>query len=594
MKQQIPDHLLALYPPSVRGANLFDLDLEAQDLLARLLPDYERWRPVLADFGAFVGDEVDAEAAYTDRHGLPRLEAYDRDGRLVNRIVHNPAWEAVSAEVYRRGMVGLNHAPDAGQRAPYALTFAMGYQLSQADLSLHCPVTMTGAVAHVLAHFAPAPVRDLYLHDLIRRDGRALSGGTWATELHGGSDVGATTTRVTRRASDLWPAGVTTMVLNGLKWFTSNANGGLALATARPEGAPSGTRGLGLYLVPTHLPDGAPNPMRIRRLKDKLGTRGVPTGEIDLIDTWAVEVAPPPRGFLLMMEALQFSRIHNAMGALGLQRRALMEATGFALRREAFRHPIAHYPMVQDEILAILAPLAAGLALGFEAARAFDDAAAVDPEDNEHPARVWMRLLTALAKYATAEDAVAAARRAIEIIGGNGYTEDWITPRLLRDAQVTTVWEGPANIQALELLRLLDARSPALPLLRDRLDGIVTALPRPLGPLARILTEAGEDLFEAVLLLRTDAAEAPRHARRLLALMADVVMAALLAEQAGRDAAGGDLRRAMLARLFAEARLAPPGRRGILPGRDEVERHFDALLGHQPVRRFQDMRQGVA
>jgi alkylation response protein AidB-like acyl-CoA dehydrogenase len=146
---------------------------------------------------------------------------------------------------------------------------------------------MTGAVAYILSRHGPAAVRARYLPLLTRRDGAALTGGTWATEKHGGSDIGGTTT-VARPKGDHHR-------LTGLKWFASNANGGIALATARPEGAGPGTRGLGLYLVPLTLEDGTVNPLRFRRLKDKLGTTGIPTAEIDLLDSWAMEVAPPRR-----------------------------------------------------------------------------------------------------------------------------------------------------------------------------------------------------------------------------------------------------------------------------------------------------------
>src|SRR5690606_38998072 len=179
----------------------------------------------------------------------------------------------------------------------------------------------------------------------------ARSGGTWATEQHGGSDIGATTT-VARPDGDAWR-------LTGLKWFTSNVNGGIALATARPEGGEAGSKGLALYLVPTELPDGSPNAVRIRRLKDKLGTIGVPTGEVDLDGAWALEVAPAPLGFRLMMEALEFSRIQNALGSSGLHRRAWLEALTYAERRQAFGRTITQYPMVQDELLKLLVPLEA-------------------------------------------------------------------------------------------------------------------------------------------------------------------------------------------------------------------------------------------
>ncbi|HEX7198140.1 MAG TPA: acyl-CoA dehydrogenase family protein, partial [Dongiaceae bacterium] len=350
------------------AANFFDADRDLQKALARSLgPAFAQWQPMLSDFGAWVATDVDTAAAYTDRQAPPVLAAYAPDGRIENRILQNPGWLAVSREAYRRGVIGLNYGETP---APFLLTFALGYLLSQADVSLHCPVTMTGAVAYILSRHGPAAVRDRYLPMLTRRDGEALTGGTWATELHGGSDIGGTTTvarPVGDQLGDHWR-------LSGLKWFASNANGGLALATARPEGAAPGTKGLGLYLVPRTLPDGTANALRFRRLKDKLGTTGIPTAEIDLLDAWAAEVAPPPEGFRLMMAALEFSRIHNAMGSAGLQRRAFAEAHAYAAERRAFGDAILHFPMIQEQLAGMQANLAAGLALAMEAARAYDAA----------------------------------------------------------------------------------------------------------------------------------------------------------------------------------------------------------------------------
>src|SRR5262249_39310717 len=144
----------------------------------------------------------------------------------------------------------------------------------QGDISIHCPITLTGAVAYVLDRFAPEPLKSRYLPGLTRQDGRAWTGATWATERQGGSDMGAAATTA-RAAGQLFE-------LSGLKWFCSNAAADLALVTARPEGAPAGTRGLGLYLVPRIASSGGHNRYRIRRLKDKLGTRGLPTGEVEL------------------------------------------------------------------------------------------------------------------------------------------------------------------------------------------------------------------------------------------------------------------------------------------------------------------------
>jgi alkylation response protein AidB-like acyl-CoA dehydrogenase len=406
-------------------------------------------------------------------------------------------------------------------------------------------------------------------------DGKALTGGTWATELHGGSDVGATTTTARHEGDHVR--------LNGLKWFTSNANGGLAVATARPDGAPEGSSGLGLYLVPTHLDDGTPNAMRLRRLKDKLGTVGVPTGEIDLEDTWAVELAPPPLGFKLMMEALEFSRIQNAMASVGLQRRAFLEAISYCSHREAFGNVITRYPMLQDEILKIMVQQEAGMALVFETAQAFQEAHKSTLDDVDNRARTWMRVSTALAKYQTAERAIDACRAAIEIIGGNAYTYDYCTPRLLRDAQVLTVWEGPANIQALELLRLLGNRYAGFEAFEGRVTGVLEGASGKLGGALSVIREALDECREAAAFIMSDAAEAQRHARKLLALMADIMAATLLAEEADAELKDGNARKALVLRLFTEQALAPPARHGIGPGRDWMHRHFDALVGYDVI-----------
>lgn len=561
------------YERATRGQNFYKLDTNLQRLLRRIAPLAERrFAADLDSFGAFVGGPVDEQAEYTDRLGKPVLETYARDGQIQNRIRHNPAWDAVSREAYVRGAIGLNYTDNP---APFTLTFAMGYLLSEADVALHCPVTMTGAVAYVLDRFAPRDTRTKYLSQLTRMDGAALSGGTWATELHGGSDIGATTTTARREGDHVR--------LNGLKWFTSNANGGLAVATARPVGAPAGSKGLGLYLVPTHLDDGAPNPMRIRRLKDKLGTTGVPTGEIDLTDTWAMEVAPPPIGFKLMMEALGFSRIHNAVGSAGVQRRAFLEAVSYLSHRSAFGANVLGYPMVQDEIVKMVVRLESGCALAFEAARAFDEAHQNGLDDEDAGGRPWLRLATALAKYQTAEDAITLSRMAIELVGGNAYTGDYQMARMLRDAQVLTVWEGPANIQALEVLRMIGNRTPGFEAFEQRAMGILRAAPELLGSLSVPLREALGACREAVAYLRNAPQESPKHARKLMVLLAETLGGLLLLEEAAADWAEGDMRKAIVCRLYLQEKFTGRGSRGIGPGHDWHHKYFPALMGYDPI-----------
>ena len=555
--------------PGTRGPqNLYAEDANLRRLLARIAPEMtHRCSQRLTTFGAWVATEVDAAAAYTDRFAPPFLEACDHEGELKYRVICNPCYEAVHGQVYEHGIVGLNHAPST---EPFLLTFAMGYLLAQADISVHCPATLTGAVAYVLDR-SPRTLRDRYLVELIRQDGRAWTGATWVTERQGGSDMGAATTTA-RIASD----GVE---LTGLKWFCSNATADIALVTARPEGALPGSKGLGLYLVPRLCPDGAPNRYRIRRLKDKLGTRGLPTGEIELFGAYAQEVAPPPQGFRMMMDALEFSRVHNAMAAAGVQRRAFAEALAYAGRRQAFGAALAAFPMMRELLLDMIVELESGVALAFEAARSFDMAV------RDAAVRPWLRTVTALAKHRTAEQAVWSASRAIEIFGGIGYTEEFVTARLLRDAQVLTVWEGPANIQALELLRLVKADQGGFESFAQRIDAIVTAVPESLNDVALAVRAALGDCRQAVAHIRDHPDEAPYHGRRLLELMADTLSGALLLEEAVADIASGNARKALVARRFIEHRLRPASRRGLAPLDDPAQCHFDAIIGyeHLPV-----------
>jgi acyl-CoA dehydrogenase len=494
---------------------------------------------MLAEFATWVSTEIDSQAAYTDRYAPPILETYDRNGTVVNRLVLNARYEAQHTEVYRRGIIGLPYS----EGAPHLLTFTMGYLLAQADISLHCPVTLTGAVAYVLGYHAPEHVRARYLQDVVRMDGLAKTGGTWATEQHGGSDVGASTTRATRDNGDF--------KLYGLKWFTSNANSGLALATARPEGAPAGSEGLGLYLVPSHLEDGSPNFYRIRRLKEKLGTKGLPTGEIELEGALAIEVAAPSHGLKMMMEALEYSRIHNAVGAAGVQRRALREALDWAKSRRAFGKTLIEFPMVQDQLLSIRVRYEASTLLAFEAAIAFDEAL-TDPGT-----RTWLRIATALAKYLSAEDAINATRSALELLGGNGYTRDFAAERLLRDAQVLTVWEGPANIQALELLRMLSAKYAGAKCYEARVRTILDRMPETLSQLRSKLASRLQDDLSAMQHVGGSRENAERYARKLLHRLSQSLAFGLMCELAAKTEGGASSHCTLTAIRYCEE-IEPP------------------------------------
>lgn len=555
------------YSKETRGENFFTNDLNAQRVLERIAPEMlERNFDRLKDFGTFVGGELDEQAAFSDRTAPPQLETHNKLGEKKSRVIFNAKYEAAHQEAYKRGAIGLSFADKDAE--PHLLSFTMGYMLSQSDISVHCPVTMTGAVAYVLDKFAPADVRAAYLHEMTRMDGLTKTGGTWATELHGGSDVGATTT-VAKKDGEKTK-------LHGLKWFTSNANSGLALATARPEGAPAGSKGLGLYLVPSHLANGEQNSYNIRRLKDKLGTKGLATGEIDLEGAEVIEIAPPPHGLRIMMEALEYSRIHNAVAGAGVTRRAFLEAASWATHRKAFGKEIINYPMVQNELFDLMVRSEASTALAFEAAKTFDIAL------KDEGQRTWLRLSTALAKYRTAEDAVQCSKKALEMVGGNGYTEEFPTARQYRDAMVLTVWEGPANIQALELLRMVVGKEPGDDVFIEKIRKISDALPAELAAEKTLLDKGLKEAMNALIHLRAHPQDGERFARQLLDHMADVLSGALLAEEAAHDLTLGDARKALVAKRYLDKAFGDK-KLELTSNPDPVHVHFREIVSYSPI-----------
>lgn len=517
---------LTAWPERVRGMNLFAADHLAQSILQRIAPDLLAAQATdLDSFGAFCGTELDAQAEYSDRIHPPAWKNTPVDpvhpGERRGKVYFNPRYQACHQEVYRRGFIA--YAFDRQNPTPQLYPLIGQYLISQADIAIGCPVAMTHPVALIIERYAPDAVRKTFLHELTRTDGRAKSGGTWATEKHSGSDVAQTQTKAV-------PQGDGTVRLYGQKWFVSNTGSGLALATARPEGASAGSKGLGLYLVPSDLDDegSIPNAYEITHLKEKIGTRGLATGEARLDGALAYEVAPPPGGLRLMMEALGCSRAHNAMAAAGVMRRALTEALCWTSHRETFGKRLIAHPLIRQRLLEIAGQWITGSLLAFEAARSFD--AAWRSENDE--VRIWSRLTTALAKYQTAEQAVWCVQKALGLMGGNGYTEDYPIARLYRDCMVLPVWEGPEQIQALELLRLIAGKTPGAPVFIKKLDDIQAGLPdRGMSREKERLHFLRNGLHGALLQLQ--AADDPAReaaATAFLHKMADTLSYALLCE----------------------------------------------------------------
>ncbi|MBT2637784.1 acyl-CoA dehydrogenase family protein [Bacillus sp. ISL-39] len=405
----------------------------------------------LLSFGEKCANEIDQHARFTDREGQPKLIKFDAYGDDISEVWVNEGYRKTVEDSYNTGIVGYVHKeiPELGRRGNYVYSYAQGYLLSQTEAGFYCPVTLTMATAYLLDQYASHEVKEKFLpHVLSTGETTLYEGATFLTERQGGSDVGANVVKAVQTAEGY--------KLYGEKYFASNAGMcGVAMVLARKEGAPPGTKGLTLFAVPWRKEDGILNGIKIRRLKDKLGVRAVPSAEVEFEGAEAFVVGDPTKGFYYMMEALNLSRVCNTVASLGIMRRAYREGREYALKRDAFGKKLADFPMIKDSLVKMAVKLEVETRTVFKYLPLFEKVMRNEPGVAEKDV-VLNRLYIALLKKETAEQAVHFAHEAIEMHGGNGYIEDFVTPRLLRDAQVLTVWEGTANILGLEVLRLME------------------------------------------------------------------------------------------------------------------------------------------
>lgn len=433
--------------------NFYEEDPQFRALLKELLDEefFEYADRELLSFGEKCANEIDQRARFTDREGQPKLIKFDAYGEDISEVWVNDGYRKTVEDSYNTGIVGYVHKeiPELGRRGNYIYSYAQGYLLSQTEPGFYCPVTLTMATAYLLEQYATTEVKERFMpHVLSTGETTLYEGATFLTERQGGSDVGANVVKAVQ-TSDGYK-------LYGEKYFASNAGMcGVAMVLARKEGAPSGTKGLTLFAVPWRNEDGKLNGIKIRRLKDKLGVKAVPSAEVEFEGADAFVVGDPTKGFYYMMEALNLSRVCNIVASLGIMSRAYSEARQYALKRDAFGKKLADFPMIKDSLVKMAVKLEVETRAVFKYLPLFEKVMRSEEGVSEKDI-VLNRLYIALLKKETAEQAVHFAHEAIEMHGGNGYIEDFVTPRLLRDAQVLTVWEGTANILGLEVLRLME------------------------------------------------------------------------------------------------------------------------------------------
>ena len=510
--------------------NQYRDDPVLREMLARSLPAgvLAAIEGDLDELGAYAA-EAWAEARAREA-AEPTLQQWDAWGGRIDRIDVTPAWRRGAAMTTRYGFVAAGHESTHGVHARID-QFARVYLYHVASEFHTCPLAMSdGAATALKASGATALVERAVPRLLARDPARLWLSGQWMTETAGGSDVARTGTVARRDRDGAWH-------LYGRKWFTSAVVGEMALALAHPEGAGDGTDALALFLVETRDAHGRWNGIRIDRLKDKLGTRELPTAEIHLDGALATPVGEPAHGVRLIAPMLNVTRTWNAVCALATMRRCLALASDYARRREAFGRPLARQPLHRATLAALAAEFEAAFHFVFFVAGLLGRGEQAAPGE-----RALLRVLTPLAKLWTGRLAVRVASETCEAFGGAGYIENTGIPQLLRDAQVFPIWEGTTNVLALDVLRALGT---------DGVDALATEA-------QALLAEAGGDRHGIGASL--DAARAWHAARR-----------------ASRDALEGGARgfALTLARAFAAAVLA---RHAAWATRERGDRRASAAL----------------
>ncbi len=506
--------------PDSAGLNLFRADPALASLARLYLPPAlaDHLLPHLDRLGGLAGSTLDDLAGEADRNP-PVLRPRTRRGEDLQSIDKHPAYREMERLAFGEfGLAALSHRggvlgwPDP---MPAAAKYLLTYLFAQAEFGLLCPVSMTDSLSRTLRKFGSDELIARHLPALLSDDLDGMTqGAMFMTEQGAGSDVGATTV-----AADPMPDG--SWRLTGDKWFCSNPDAGLAMVLARPVGAAPGLKSVGLFLLPRTRPDGTHNAYRVVRLKHKLGTRSMASGEIRLDGALAYLVGDDPRavpgaGFRQMADMVNNSRLSNGVRAAGLMRRALTEATYVAEHRRAFGRRLTDMPLMQRQLAKLALPTEQARTMFLQAADALRRSDAGEPG-----AYALLRILTPLLKFRACRDARRVTGDAMEVRGGCGYIEEWPDARLLRDAHLGSIWEGTSNVVALDVLRAA-AREGSLDALRAHVAGLLEIAP----------LEGAQTAFDQAAALAARAATDPALARQAASALYNITSAAALAWEA--------------------------------------------------------------
>jgi acyl-CoA dehydrogenase len=562
--------------PDCHGLNFYDIDQSLQDLLSLYMDDDLRTHMILhyRRLGEIVGGRLDTAARLADRRD-PVLHHRDAMGQDEDWLEFHPAYrEMEEIGFHEFGIHCMSRTPGVlgwPERVPALAKYVFQYLFVQSEFGMMCPLSVTDTSILLIERYGDAAVKNRFLPGMRSQDkDKILKSAQFMTEKTGGSDV--SNIELEARFEDgEWR-------LYGEKWFCSCADGDVALLLARPQGAPDGNAGLGLFALPRRLDDGSRNDYRIVRLKEKMGTRSMASGEIIFEGAVAYplgEVGPHAnKGLKQMMDQVNLSRLSHGVRAAAMMRRCLNESLVVAHNRMAFGERLINKPLLRRQLMKILVPTEQALSLSLYAATQLQAADAGDA-DAERVARI----LTPLVKFRACRDNISVATGAMEVRGGNGFIEDWVNARLVRDAHIGVLWEGTSNINALDVVNRAVAKLGAHEDLGAALQDAVAATPEIPGQFRGNLSNTIERAvaFAGEVGATGDEPKARRASDALYHVASAVVMAR---EGAQLGAAGGDARRLILARMVVDHRLAP---QDPLAVGDSDEAAIDAVLGDEPV-----------
>jgi acyl-CoA dehydrogenase len=439
-------------PPPALG-NQYEDDRVLRSYLARVFPReiLTEIEPSLWEMGRLAGADL-YELQLADRLNEPGLIQWDAWGNRIDKIELTPLWQLAEHIAAEHGVVATAYERKHGSLSRVHQC-ALAYLFTPSTDIYSCPLAMTDGAARTLITSANQKLIERAVPHLITREPSEFwTAGQWMTELTGGSDVGLSETIAKEQPTE--DSDAREFRLYGRKWFTSAIASQIALTLARPEGNPPGGRGLALFYIETRDEQGRPRNIEINRLKDKLGTRKVPTAELTLNGTPAQLVLDTTDGVRNIAPLLNITRLWNGISAVALMRRGLALAFDYAGKRVAFGSTLAEKSLHMDTLNGLQAEAEAAFQLAFYVAELTGRSEA--GEMDEHDA--WLlRLITPIMKLTTARQAVSIASEVLESFGGAGYVEDTGLPVLLRDSQVLPIWEGTTNVLALDTLRALGA-----------------------------------------------------------------------------------------------------------------------------------------